>query len=74
MSLDMSPSRVKKREHTGIAGFTLGIFLAATGILGLLLAWPPALLLLGLGAAGVVAGGAILTSIPDLIDTPDKSW
>lgn len=70
----MSPSQVKKREYSGIVSLISGCFLVAAGALGLFFTWPLALLLLGIGATGVVAGGAVLASIPDLIHTPDESW
>ncbi len=70
----MSPSQVKKREHTGIISLIIGIFLVAVGAVGLLFTWQLALLLLGLGIIGVVAGSVMLASIPDLVHTPDESW
>jgi predicted membrane channel-forming protein YqfA (hemolysin III family) len=70
----MSPSQVKKREYSGIVILISGCFLVAAGALGLFFAWPLALLLLGIGAAGVVTGGVTLASIPDLVHTPDESW
>ncbi|MCZ6656374.1 MAG: hypothetical protein O7C67_03700 [Gammaproteobacteria bacterium] len=70
----MSPSQVKKREHTGIISLIIGIFLVAVGAVGLLFTWQLALLLLGLGTIAVVAGSVTLASIPDLVHTPDESW
>ncbi len=70
----MSPSQVKKREHSGIVGLLIGGLLVAVGALGLFFAWPLALLVLAIGAAGVVTGGVTLASIPDLVHTPDESW
>ncbi len=70
----MSPSQVKKREHSGIVSLLVGALLVAVGALGLFFTWPLALLVLGIGAVGVVVGSVTLVSIPDLVHTPDESW
>ena len=70
----MSPSQVKKREHTGIVSLIIGVFLVAVGTVGLLFTWELAVAVLGLGTVGIIAGGVTLASIPDLVHTPDESW
>lgn len=70
----MNPETVKRREYIGILCFLCGIFLCIVGITGFFLHWTAALAIV---IFGIVTGGggiATLSSIPDLIHTPDESW
>ncbi len=70
----MNPETVKRREYIGILCILSGAFLCIAGIAGFFLNWPAALAIV---ISGITAGGvglATLSSIPDLVQTPDESW
>lgn len=71
---DMNPEAVKRREYIGIACFLGGVFLCIVGIAGFFLHWTAALTIVIFGIATGGGGIATLSSIPDLIHTPDESW
>ena len=72
--MSMAPETVKRREYIGILCFLGGVFLCIAGVAGLFLHWTAALPTLILGITTGAGGIATLSSIPDLIHTPDKSW
>ncbi len=72
MANDLNPNQVKQREHLGIGAMLSGAFFVLTGLIVLFISWPAAAVTLSVGLLALLAGGAILARIPDLLSTPDE--